>query len=95
MYKNQKLIYVQSIYKPILDEKIMALVESGLTKHYFAKEMDKIARIANSKVSSVNVIPLSLNHLSGPLFLWILLIVICILVFFYEVVSYQKGMKLQ
>ena len=79
----------QSIYKPMLDKKIMAMTESGLTKHYFAKEMDKIAKIANSKVSSVSVIPLSLNHLSGPLFLWILSIAICILVFCYEVVSYR------
>ena len=70
-----------------MDKKIGSLIEAGLSKYYKAKEMDKIARIANSKVVSVRVVPLTLVHLSGPFFLWMLALLMCILVFFYEVIS--------
>ena len=70
-----------------MDKKIGSLIEAGLTKHYFGKEMDKIARIANSKISTVRVIPLSLIHLSGPFMAWALMLLISILVFFHELVT--------
>ena len=70
-----------------MDTKIESLIEAGLTKHYFDKEMDKIARIADSKVSSVKVIPLSLNHLSGPFMAWAFMLLISTLVFLHELVT--------
>ena len=81
------LLLFSSIYKQTMDKKIGSLMEAGLTKFYFDKEMDKIARIANSKVSSVRVVPLSLVHLSGPFFLWIFALLICILVFLHELMT--------
>ena len=78
---------LQSIYKQTMDTKIESLIEAGLTKHYFDKEMDKIARIANSKVSSVKVIPLSLLHLSGPFMAWAFMLLISTLVFLHELVT--------
>ena len=77
-----------------MDKKIGSLMEAGLTKFYFDKEMDKIARIANSKVSSVRVVPLNLVHLSGPFLLWLLALSICILVFFHEL-SFNYRVKLR
>ena len=70
-----------------MDKKIGSLMEAGLTKFYFDKEMDKVARIANSKASSVRVVPLSLVHLSGPFFVWVFALSICVLVFFHEMTT--------
>ena len=60
------------------------LIEAGLPTKYFEYEMDKVASLSRGNMSEVDVKPLSLAHLSGPLVMLPILLIIGFIGFLIE-----------
>ena len=73
-----------SVYKEVLDRKMATLIEAGLPTKYFEYEMDKVASLSRGNMSEVDVKPLSLAHISGPLVMLPILLIIGFIGFLIE-----------
>ena len=74
-----------SFYKEALDKKISLMIEAGLPDKYYNDEMEKVAKLAKTKISETRAKPLTLYHLQGPLYLLPILLAVAFVTFMIEV----------
>ena len=75
---------INSIYKKAFDKKMIQIIEAGLTRKYFADEMDKEARKAKSALQRTVWNSLTIHHLQAPLLILPIVHAFSVLIFCVE-----------
>lgn len=84
------MVFANSPFRKILDERLLRVFEAGLTKIWFEKELNK-SILYQDYVEEVK--PLTLRHFLSPSYSFILGNIISILTFMGELISFKYYRK--
>ena len=89
------LLPKHSTYTERMNQIIQRLHEGGLIQKWLEHEMDKVGTITKDPFSKKNNTPLSIYHIEGCLYLWLLCFLVSLLVFTLELLyawfQYKKN----